>query len=116
MFADVHKSQLGFIGGSIGPKETDMWHPPTMESRKTELAELNKFRKELSPDLTEKQIHDQELKFMAEHGFRQLGEPRIGMFADRRRPEPLHLEINNWQHIMDLAKPPLRLQTGTMPV
>ena len=39
---------------------------------------------------------------MAEHGLRQLGEPRIGMFADRQRPEPLHLEINNWQHIMDL--------------
>ena len=39
---------------------------------------------------------------MAEHGLRQLGEPRIGEFADRQRPEPLHLEINNWQHIMDL--------------
>ena len=39
---------------------------------------------------------------MAEHGIRQIGEPRIRYFADRLRPEPLHLEINSWQHVLDI--------------
>ena len=102
MFANVHKNELKYIGGNIGPKESDKWHPPTMDSRKSELIKLNKFLERLPTHLNEKQIHERKLKFMAEHGLRQLGEPRIGVFADRQRPEPLHLEINNWQHIMDL--------------
>jgi hypothetical protein len=39
---------------------------------------------------------------MANNGYRQLGEPRIGIFCDRQRPDPLHLKINSWQHILDL--------------
>ena len=39
---------------------------------------------------------------MAETGIRQLGEPRIGIFADRQKPDPLHLEINSWQHILNV--------------
>ena len=33
---------------------------------------------------------------MAEKGIRQLGPPRIGNFADRIMPKPLHLEVNSW--------------------
>ena len=39
---------------------------------------------------------------MADNALRQLGEPRINIFADRQRPEPLHLEINNWEHAVNL--------------
>ena len=39
---------------------------------------------------------------MAENGIRQLGPPRIGQFADRQRPEPLHREINAWQQILSI--------------
>ena len=39
---------------------------------------------------------------MAETGIRQLGEPRIGIYADRQKPDPLHLEINSWQHILNV--------------
>lgn len=39
---------------------------------------------------------------MAENGIRQLGEPRIGIFADRMKPDPLHLEINNWTHCLNV--------------
>lgn len=39
---------------------------------------------------------------MAGNGPRQLGEPRIGEFANRQRPEPVHNEINAWQHILNL--------------
>ena len=39
---------------------------------------------------------------MAENGIRQLGLPRIGHFADKLRPEPMHCEVNAWQHYIDL--------------
>ena len=39
---------------------------------------------------------------MANNGIRQLGEPRINVFADRQRPEPFHLEVNNWEHTLNL--------------
>lgn len=39
---------------------------------------------------------------MAKNGLRQLGPPRIGVFAERIRPEPLHLEINNWTHVLNV--------------
>ena len=39
---------------------------------------------------------------MAENGMRQLGPPRIGDFAERIRPDPLHCEINAWQNLLDL--------------
>ena len=38
---------------------------------------------------------------MAKNGIRQFGEPRIGIFADRQRPDPLHLEINSWQYLLN---------------
>ena len=39
---------------------------------------------------------------MASTGIRQLGIPRINLFADRQRPEPFHLEVNNWEHTLNL--------------
>ena len=39
---------------------------------------------------------------MAESGIRQLGHPRIGIFADRQQPEPVHCEINAWQHLLNI--------------
>lgn len=39
---------------------------------------------------------------MAENGIRQLGHPRIGVFFDMLRPEPMHCKINAWQHYLDL--------------
>jgi hypothetical protein len=39
---------------------------------------------------------------MAQNGIRQVGAPRVGIFADRFRPEPVHNEINAWQHMLNL--------------
>jgi len=39
---------------------------------------------------------------MASYGLPQLGEPRIGEFVNRQRPEPVHNEINAWQQILNL--------------
>ena len=40
---------------------------------------------------------------MAEDGIRQLGHPRIDIFAERQRPEPLHYDINAWQQLLDIT-------------
>ena len=69
---------------------------------KKDLQKLDVYRRQLSKDLTPEAKHEKELEFMAENGLRQLGPPRIGIFAERIRPEPLHLEINNWTHVLDL--------------
>ena len=101
-YANVHKSQLTKIHGSIGDNGTDTWNPPTMETRKTDLNKLTEFQDSLATNISDANKHSKELEFMAKEGLRQLGAPRIGIFADRIRPEPLHLEINNWQHVLDL--------------
>ena len=136
MFARVHKSELTFIGGSIGNTEDDCkwkvptsesrnteddckwkvptsesrnteddckWKVPTSESRNNDLVQLNIKRDEMKKkELFEANFHRKELEFMADNGLRQLGPPRIGIFADRQRPEPLHLEVNNWSHILSI--------------
>ena len=39
---------------------------------------------------------------MTENGIRQIVYPRIGEYADCQRPEPVHNEINAWQHILNV--------------
>ena len=43
-YANVHKADLCFIGGTIGKDNTFKWQPPSTESRKAELHKLNTFR------------------------------------------------------------------------
>jgi hypothetical protein len=101
-FANVHKGELCKIGQSIGFSETDTWKPPTHQSRQLALTKLADFRKTLVTNLTPSQIHHRELEFIAANGMRQVGPPRIGLFADRQRPEPIHCEINGWQHLLNM--------------
>ena len=56
----------------------------------------------LNPDLSKDTVHKKQLAFMANNGLRQLGKPRKNLFADRQMPDPLHLEINNWEHVLNL--------------
>ena len=120
MFARVHKSELTFIGGAIGNTEDDCkwkvatsesrnteddckWKVPTSESRNNDLVQLDIKRDEMKKkEFPEANFHRKEVEFMADNGLRQLGPPRIGIFADRQRPEPLHLEVNNWSHILSI--------------
>ena len=101
-YANVHKGDMSKMGASIGYLESDTWTPPSQEKRTLDLAKLDAFRKSLPSTLTAAQAHDRELSFMAQNGLRQLGEPRIGIFADRQRPEPVHNEISAWQHLLNL--------------
>ena len=101
-YANVHKGNMGTLGGSIGVKESETWQPFSMKKRISLIEKVSKFIASLPPNISEQSKNSQKLQFMAENGIRQLGHPRIGVFVDRLRPEPMHCEINAWQHYLDL--------------
>ena len=101
-YANVHKGNMGTLGGSIGVKESDTWQPFSMTKRISLIEKVSKFIASLPPNISEQSKNSRKLQFMAENGIRQLGHPRIGVFVDRLRPEPMHCEINAWQHYLDL--------------
>ena len=100
-YANVHKGNMSKIGGTIGVSANDTWNPPSKETRDKHLHKLEEYRKTLK-NVDPKQKHKKELSFMAENGLREIGEPRISIFANRVRPEPVHCEINGWQHLLNL--------------
>ena len=86
-YANVQKGDLKQIGGSIGTELTSTWVPPIYSNRKKEIDQLTKLRSSLSISLSDETKHRKELEYMATKGIRQLGEPRIGVFCDRQKPE-----------------------------
>ena len=101
-YANVHKGNMDTMGGSIGHSSADLWKPYVSSDREKHLSMVNNYLATLRKDLSASVVHSKKLAFMAENGIRQLGNPRIGIFADRVKPDPLHCEINAWQHILDL--------------
>lgn len=101
-YANVHKGNMATMGGTIGSKKEDTWKPYSMEIRTSHAEKVKQFSASLPPTMSEKNRRQRVLQFMAENGMRQEGPPRIGHFADRLRPEPMHCEINAWQHYIDL--------------
>lgn len=101
-YANVHKGELCKMGGSMGNSADCTWQVPTQEKRMRDLEKLEGFKKSLPKHLEKSKSHKQVLEFMANNGIRQLGEPRIGEFANRQRPEPVHNEINAWQNLLNL--------------
>ena len=102
MFANVHKGELSLIGGTMVEGTDYKWQVPTMDTRLKEIGKLQKFCEELPLDISENSINRKKLDFMASNGLRQMGIPRINIYADRQRPEPFHSEVNNWQHVLNL--------------
>ena len=98
IFAKVHKTELNLIGQFFNSK----WKTPNMESRREDLQKLNSFCATINPVLAPSTKHNKKLDFMASNGMRQLGESRINIFADRQKPDPFHLEVNNWEHTLNL--------------
>jgi len=96
-YANVHKGDLKKTGGSIGTDSNSTWEPPVYSKRLKEINQLNKFRSSLSTTLSDDAKHNKELEYMASKGIRQLG-----IFCDRQKPDPLHLEINSWQHVLNV--------------
>ena len=100
-YANVHKGNMCTMGGSIG-FNSNLWQPYVTDMREKHVSMVNTYLAALPKGLSKKVIHDKKLSFMADNGIRQLGKPRIGIFSDRVKPDPLHCEINAWQHILDL--------------
>ena len=100
-YANVHKGNMCTMGGSIG-FNNNLWQPYTCDIREKHLDMVNTYVATLPKQLSGKAMHAKKLSFMADNGIRQLGKPRIGIFADRVKPDPLHCEINAWQHLLDL--------------
>lgn len=90
------------MGGSIGFDKRNTWKPYTNADRENHAKDVQKFQASLEDTLSDNAKHDKMLKYMAENGIRQLGPPRIGVFADKQRPEPLHCEINAWQQVLNI--------------
>lgn len=101
-YANVSKGNMCTMGATIGVREEDLFKPYTLEIRNSHVRKLNNFMNSLSSNMSEKNCHARKLQFMAENGIRQFGPPRIGNFADRQRPEPVHCEINAWQHVLNI--------------
>ena len=90
------------MGGSIGSKATDTWKPYSNEDRENHVKKVERFMAGLKDTSSESAKHEKLLKFMADNGIRQLGPPRIGIYAAKQRPEPLHCEINAWQQVLNI--------------
>ena len=56
---------------------------------------MREFGNSLPSSLNGKQIHEKLLQFMASHGIRQHGEPRIGIFAERVHPDPCTVKLTH---------------------
>ncbi|CAB3999878.1 Hypothetical predicted protein [Paramuricea clavata] len=101
-YANVHKGNMCLMGGSIGQSDVDLWKPYTMTEREKHPGMVDTYLASLPKSLSSPTVHSKKLAFTADNGIRQLGKPRIGIFADWVKPDPLHCEINAWQHILDL--------------
>ena len=102
-YASVQKGNIATMGATIGFGDADLWQAYTSSVRSHHLKSVREYLASLPSGLTKNTLHNKKLEFMAANGIRQLGEPRIGIFADRLRPDPLHCEINAWQHVLDLV-------------
>ena len=97
LYANVHKGNMCSMGGSIGHGDKDLWNPYIMNDRENHLSMVDTYLASLPKGLSPSTIHIKKLAFMADNGIRQLGKPRIGIYADQVKPDPLHCEINAWQ-------------------
>ena len=100
-YANVHIGNIRTMNGTIGHSSIDVWKPYTSVDREKHLDMVNSYLATLPKQLSASTLHSKKLSFMADNGIRQLGKPRIGIFSDRVKPDPLHCQINAWQHILD---------------
>ena len=58
-YANVHKSQLTFVGGSIGFDKDNTWVPPSIKSRENEVSKLMNFREKHLKGVQDKKLYHQ---------------------------------------------------------
>lgn len=102
IYANVSTGNISTMGGSIGFADINTWKPYTNATKEEHAKLVKAYVCSLPTNLKEETKHTKKLGYMAENGIRQLGPPRIGIFAERQRPEPLHCEINAWQQVLNI--------------
>jgi len=90
------------MAGSIGFGDGDTWEPYTNAVREKHVKLVQQFTSSLPSTLSEKAKHETILKYLAENGLHQLGQPHIGIFPARQKPEPIHCEMNAWKQLLQL--------------
>ncbi|XP_022804266.1 uncharacterized protein LOC111341543 [Stylophora pistillata] len=84
-YANVSKTNMTTMGGSIGFGDGDTWEPYTNAVREKHVKLVQEFTSSLPATLSEKAKHENILTYLAENGLRQLGQPRIGIFAEMQK-------------------------------
>ena len=69
------------MGGTIGYDPNDTWKPYTNSDQKKHAKMVQNFEQSMKDNVSE----------------------RIGVFADKQRPEPLHCEINSWKQVLNIV-------------
>jgi len=90
------------MGSTIGNFNECTRKVASEEKQEEHLKKFREFEKTLPAHLKQSQHRSKVLELMTSHGLQQLGEPRIGEFVNRQRPEPVHTEFNAWQQILNL--------------
>lgn len=72
-YANVSKTNMTTMGGSIGFGDGDTWEPYTNVVREKHVKLVQQFTSSLQATLSEKAKHEKILKYLAENGVRQLG-------------------------------------------
>ncbi|CAH1246497.1 Hypp7735 [Branchiostoma lanceolatum] len=97
-FADVSKETMAIVNGQIG----EAWQPWTHASRTVDAAKVQKFIATLPSTIAESTRRTKINNYLSSNRMRQLGTPRIGIYAELQRPDPLHAEINVAAHYLNL--------------
>ena len=114
-YANVSKTNMATMGGSIGFGDGDTWQPYTNAVRMNHVNLVLQYTSSLPATLSKKAKHEKILQYLAENGLRQLGPPHIGIFAERQRPEPVNCEINAWKQLLHVIYTEF-VQRGTFDV
>jgi len=81
-YTNVSKEKHG-NNGRFGFGDGDTWQPYTNAVRKNHVKLVRQYTSSLPATVSKNAKHEKILQYLAENGLRQLGPPRIGIFAER---------------------------------
>ncbi len=98
-FGNVSKTQIGntkYLHKEFGPGQ--FWEPWDSSKIQETVNAVNKFKQSIKPGLKQTTVRNKVLDYMAEVlQTRQEEMPYLGMFAENRRPDPLHIKNICWE-------------------
>ncbi|KAK3722872.1 hypothetical protein QZH41_020446 [Actinostola sp. cb2023] len=99
-FANVSKSNVKTIGGTIGDDSSCTWKKWRYEQRMKDVDEVKAFKaRNKIPENSKSSNHRGKVTaHIASRKSRQEFSPPLGKYVDNFKPEPLHNSNNAWQH------------------